>query len=652
MRDLGGAAAALLAAVLITTSCTTTAPAKGVALVASPKGSASATRVWAFSDAKLVQPASTYAEFLASERSLLCQTAEVGSQAVTLDQALGRLQHVLDTAAPGALDRLAKTKAGTDAKQAEAVAVAEIGRGNPGGALAALVIAHRDQPQEALHLENAAVIAVSIGYPQEALALLGAAEELPATLDPGMGVDRTATMQNNRAYALIRLGRYADAVALLRSAIAREPLLDEAQRNLAVALACLGQMSDAGAAYRAGLRRNRLQDLGDPSRAQGYDPSQVFDLSRGQPVKLPDVTYPQSLDAAAGSADKFQADWANRQAEAKQLLDQTFAIPSQQPGHAPLTTDRISRILGLVGDERSTALVAQLFERWQASYHAAADALPQWTDASANESQVCSAPGTDFTKCYETWCTSALPEAHTHWLTAIRQSDADLRAWAAEYSRVATGLAANLKDAAAHQWSLIDAQYWLISNYALQIQLASTWADAVASYKGQCFDQVKDAPAETKNGGKASAPGCSEALGGINISIDFEVFALSISCEEISFEAEVPDAEGGIAEAGEFVSVSHKFGGSTTVFAGGYAKTQEIAGLSAGAKGGAYVTWDGQGNVVDVGVRAEGSIDQSKPGAEGGSSEGGSSSGPKPGSSLAGKDVSWSLVGSADPGEG
>ena len=637
MRTVGRAAAMLLTAALVSTACSTSST-KGVALVASPKSSGGATRIWSFSDAMLVQPAATYAQVLAEERSQLCLTAEAGSKAVTLDQALSTLQGVLDRAAPGALDRLAKTKAGGDAKQAEAVAVAEIGKANPGGALAALLVAHRVEPQQPLHLENAGVVAVSIGYPQEALALFTAAEQLPATLDPGMGIDRTATMENNRAYALVRLGRYAEAVTLLRTAIGREPLLDEAQRNLAVALTCLGQMSEAGSAYRSGLRRNRLHDLGDPNKPTGYDPSQVFDLSHGQPTKLPDVTYPQTLDQAAGAAAKFDSDAQARSAQSRDLLKEVTSISYQSTGRSPLTTLRTSRIEQLAGDIQATPAIAQAYEQWQASYKAMSDADQKWVSDGAAEAEACSSSPQEG-QCWNTWCAANLPAAHSSWLKEAKAADKALRAWADAYSRFTSGLASNLKDPAAHQWVLLESQFWLTANYALQIGNANVWIGGVAGFKGSCYDQVTDAPAETKDGGKTSAPDCSAVLGGLNISIDFEVFALSISCEEVSVEAELPDAEGGIAEAGEFVSIGHKFGGSTTVFAGGYAKTREINGLSAGAKGGLYVTWDSQGNVSDIGARAEGSIDQ-----EG---EGTSAS-----SSLAGKDVSWSFVGSADPGEG
>src|SRR5438105_11762381 len=188
-----------------------------VALACGPSGGVttssrggSATRVWAFSDAKLVQPASAYADYLAAHRDEICQTAETGSKEMQLPQALSSLEGALASAAgPNALKQLANTKVGKSAAQAETVAAAEIVTANPGGSLAALLIAHNDEPKEARHLENAAVVAISLGYPQEALALLTAAKGLSESRSPEMGIDRTARLLNNQAYALIRLGRWS-----------------------------------------------------------------------------------------------------------------------------------------------------------------------------------------------------------------------------------------------------------------------------------------------------------------------------------------------------------------------------------------------------------------------------------------------------------
>jgi len=86
---------------------------------------------------------------------------------------------------------------------------------------------HHAIPRRFGRVENAAVVATSLGYPQEALALLSGAAGLSESGSPEMGIDRTARMLNNQAYALIRLGRWSEAVPMLKTAIAREPLLNK-----------------------------------------------------------------------------------------------------------------------------------------------------------------------------------------------------------------------------------------------------------------------------------------------------------------------------------------------------------------------------------------------------------------------------------------
>jgi len=620
-----------------------------VALACGPSGGVttssrggSATRVWAFSDAKLVQPASAYADYLAAHRDEICQTAETGSKEMQLPQALSSLEGALASAAgPNALKQLANTKVGKSAAQAETVAAAEIVTANPGGSLAALLIAHNDEPKEARHLENAAVVAISLGYPQEALALLTAAKGLSEGRSAEMGIDRAARMLNNQAYALIRLGRWSEAVPLLKSAIGREPLLNEAQRNLAVALTCLGNTQAAALAQRAGERRNHLKDIGDPAQAQRFDPAQVYDLSQGQRVQLPQLTYPTTLDQAAGAAPKFESDYNKRTSETAALSSQLPSLVWSSAGKSPLTTIRTLQIESLSANLQATPELMQLSASLKTNLQTLDDLTKNWGTDSNNAIADCdnrfgnSSAGLD---CYKKWCSGAQPVAHRGWLPAVKAADKALRAWSDAYSHFASGLASNIKDPVAHQWMLVDEQYWLKLNYTLLLGSAKTWVTVMALGKGICFDQATDAPAETKDGTAASAHSCTNLIGGTSFAVNLEVVSVSVSCEEVGVEADAPLAEGGFAEAGLFASTSYKFkDGSTTLFAGTYAKTNEIGGLSAGAKAGLYMTVDQSGNMQDVGMRGEASIDQEH----------------GPGSaSFSGPEASWSFVGAADSAGG
>ena len=580
-------------------------------------GTGAGTRVWAFSDGNPVRPASTYAAELTARSAELCRTAEQGTKAMQLQQALASLEGALASAAgPTALATLMSTKVGKSAPQAETVATAMIAKANPGGALAALLIAHKVDPKEARHLENAAVVATSLGYPQEALALLSGATGLSESGSPEMGIDRTARMLNSQAYALIRLGRWSEAVPLLKTAIAREPLLNEAQRNLAVALLCLGNPSAAGEAKRTGARRNHFEDIGDPAKAQTFDPAKAYDLSKGQPVKLPDLTYPKSLDEAAGAAPKFESDWRKRDSQAKALLSQVVSYRAPFGTKSTLTVLRIIHIDDLAANQKATPEMAQLFTTWRGDLQNTLDLANKWNSDFASAVTDCEnrfgKTGPAAIDCWNAWCATAQPVAHTGWLSSVKQTDKSLRAWADSYSRFASGLAANLEDPAAHQWVLVDEQYWLMANYGLLLDSTQTWLNIMALGKGSCFAQATDAPSETSDGETASAVSCTDLIGGAAFSLNLEVFTVNVSCEEVGIEGEAPLLEGGLAEAGAFAALSYKFkNGSTTVFAGTYAKTNEIGGLSAGAKGGLYMTWDQGGNMQDVGMRGETSIDQS-----------------------------------------
>jgi tetratricopeptide (TPR) repeat protein len=610
-----------------------------VSTTANPtSGAGGGTRIWAFSDGNPVRPASTYAAELTARSADLCQTAEQGSQQMQLAQALASLEAVLAKAAgPNALAKLASTQVGKSAAQAETVATALIAKANPGGALAALLIAHKVDPKEARHLENAAVVATSLGYPQEALALLSGAAGLSESGSPEMGIDRTARMLNNQAYALIRLGRWSEAVPLLKTAIAREPLLNEAQRNLAVALLCLGNASAAGEAKRAGARRNHFEDIGDPAKPQTFDPAKAYDISKGQPAKLPILSYPMTLDQAAGAAPKFESDASKRNAQSKSLLNQVLTLPSKTGTLSTLTTLRTLHIDDLAQNIRGTPQLTELFNAWWADLQSLQDVAKKWNTDFGNAITDCDGRFTNASAqidCWKSWCSGAQPVAHTGWLGSIKQADKTLRAWADSYSVFVSGLAANLKDPTAHQWVVVQEQHSLMANYALLIFSAMTWLNIMALGKGTCFAQATDAPSETSDGDTASAVSCTDLIGGAAFSLNLEVFTINVSCEEVGIEGEAPLLEGGFAEAGGFAAVSYKFkSGSTTVFAGTYAKTNEIGGLSAGAKGGCYMTWDQGGNMQDVGMRGETSIDQSH----------GAGS-----ASVSGPDASYSFIGAAN----
>lgn len=110
--------------------------------------------------------------------------------------------------------------------------------GNLAGALAFALREHELAPGDPGPLVDAAAILTNVGKPREALALLDAADRTRRTVAAPMGLDGAAIALNNRGYALLRMGQYAKARAVLGKAIAREPLLSEARTNRSAASLC------------------------------------------------------------------------------------------------------------------------------------------------------------------------------------------------------------------------------------------------------------------------------------------------------------------------------------------------------------------------------------------------------------------------------
>ena len=110
------------------------------------------------------------------------------------------------------------------------------------GALAALLLAAERNPRDPLPLIDAAALLIDAKKPNEALALLAQAAELPQRQAPRRsGCPRSALLETNRAAAYFRTGQYALAVAAGRRALRASTWLVEARENVGMALLCQGR---------------------------------------------------------------------------------------------------------------------------------------------------------------------------------------------------------------------------------------------------------------------------------------------------------------------------------------------------------------------------------------------------------------------------
>ncbi len=243
----------------------------------------------------------------------------LGGSAVTSDAcsfagALKRVRTWLDTNTKP--DAIATLKA--DPQAAKAAGLVGIAGAAAAGrrmtpAIAALMEAVALEPDNATALANLAAALSTVGLCAEAITIADAA--LPKTKDQigALGIPLAAVVHNARGFALIRQGKFADAVEPLRKAVELGgPLCSDAQMNLAYALKKSGKDDEAkpfflGACWRRPVEKpvctgGKSRKPGDPPKSP-YDKgvstrapaALLFDLSFGKPGKLPTFKHPDDV---------------------------------------------------------------------------------------------------------------------------------------------------------------------------------------------------------------------------------------------------------------------------------------------------------------------------------------------------------------------
>lgn len=217
-----------------------------------------------------------------------------------------------------------------DAKRAAVAAGGAMVANKPLAALAALLRAHELHPQSATYLANLAAVLSYIGMPREALVILDSPIVRNGQIASPLGMGGQAGALNTRGYSLLQLGKYSEAEAALREAIARSPNLIEAKFNLAFALWMQDdpqKKEEGGRLIAAVWRRNPRQSPknntgkktppSEPEKPSSEEiPIEIFesdktgtanlDLSRGKRLKLPDLKIPSSLEASVAMSPKYK----------------------------------------------------------------------------------------------------------------------------------------------------------------------------------------------------------------------------------------------------------------------------------------------------------------------------------------------------------
>lgn len=187
------------------------------------------------------------------------------ARAISFDDAIDRLVEGVEAedGGDGLLERLRDSPQGERPEVLLSHSLPLMVGGDPWGAVANLLVAHEQAPQDATALVGLAAIANSQGLPAVALALLEQAEDVgvdPAAMPTGM--HEHAALLNNRGHALLLQGHFAEAEAPLRAALEANPEMSEAARNLMLTLLRLDRRDEARALVPRAVWRLR----GSPAR--------------------------------------------------------------------------------------------------------------------------------------------------------------------------------------------------------------------------------------------------------------------------------------------------------------------------------------------------------------------------------------------------
>src|SRR4051812_5486599 len=553
----------------------------------------------------------------------------------SLKSAIAKAQAKLDNAGGAKGRRLFKhSSASKSAGKAEGAAARALVAGQPGGALEALLQAHRLEPRDPSHLVNAADVMATVGMPKESLALLDAADKLDPRLSTPYGINTQAVALNARGVALIALGRFADAERYLRAAVALDPYFSEAKSNLGIALLC--KKDDKGILFaRAGQYRFLgdavIDNPGDPFKPPANQ-IDVLDLSAGQQPTIPQYKLPKTVEDASALRDTYFAQQQEFLARSAQRHQRVSDLISQEKPLNALSQQRYldlsSAIVGVPQRPDIAAVWRRLTDR-QTEIGQYMDSVfqgfvpgispfPGWQHEASDACK--DAP--DYDACwhreYLSRCYSTMTSAHQHWLGLMNAQLVDYATLVNAYYPLQTGIAAHISDPERHELEslqiddLPDSQFnvWIPSYegfWATNVRNSQCHEDAGAS------EQPGSAEPQTPH-----SPACPDFLKGVKfgwkigkdaaLGVPFDI-SLEVSCEKVSLEVSGKVA-GGDNWIGAFGEVSYTPGNGRFTLFGGPKAGAKIPGTTLGGsfKDGLYLTVDGQG-IADAGFRASPSVE-------------------------------------------
>lgn len=470
------------------------------------------------------------------------------------------------TAGAGAMAAFQASPESHSADAAQKAAGEAAVAGLPGAALAALLRAHELEPAEASHLINAGGVAASIGLPNEALAFLDAARGRSTEVRAPMGISRQAVALTSRGYALMQLGRYADAQSALTAAIAIEPLLTEAQATLAGVQACRGQ--DPLRAFRKGRRR--------------VDPPPELDDSLGEVTELRNLPLPATAQNAFGEAAFYRglADGAQNEYSALDTRDREIRAQLAAQDRELITKRRALEIQEQVVkvqyqgdlvalDNQIVAQLAAAQAAWAPLF--LSEGPGSLYDFSVQAAVACE--GNPDPNCetveIRARCIPATHLAYAGWLNAMTAALEKSQQWLRIHSRRVSALAAHLKNPLEYEVAMNLVRFHGILLFKSLATDTAVWAAvlelAVDDNGVPLCVQSPDPPGYVVPPPvPAAGPGaCPSGAADFNLVFSLGPVTLKANCEEFSAEGSGPGWLSGFGE------VHYNFReGTMTVIAG------------------------------------------------------------------------------------
>lgn len=553
----------------------------------------------AYSDATVLLPQNMLEQLMPAQKAKHCPPPAHSYQPMSAEQALANAWAYIEArigASTLASWRL-RPEVST-AEKAQAFAMAAMADRRPDGALAALLMAYEHDPASKLVLVNAAGMLASLGMPNEALAFLDAAAALPGDYGNPLGIPGEQLAENNRAFALLELGQYSQAEAVLLPLVEVNTQLAEARSNLSKALLCQDKNQGAARFYRLGERRMLWDAVIDGPETEGMriPVEHILDRSAGKLFELPNVYIlgnPQGAGAASSHYDDLFDQQIARERTRQALIEANSAARNARPLPGPLTFSRFANVM-------ITAMRSEYEPDVQALYEQAV-AIDNQMLGLEDQQDI------EFGELFELYpdveafkaaCQSTVTSHLSQWLQVYYEFEDALAAYAQAKYAAMTGVASNLADDLNHEYvSLL-----IEDSIELEIewQITTLWRGASTTYVHweACQAALPPEPAGVSadpifEWSLACPP--STNAGKFQVTL-LDVLAIKANCEQLEVEL------AGTAGLTPFAQVTVDFKNKkTTIFAG--AKIQSPPGMiKAAAQEGFFISV-GERGISDGGIK-------------------------------------------------